>query len=77
MTHMIIVDRKVRKSDSVLEDQQSIFMTKKKKKQREVGHDEILRYSGYQSTTQLPEIASKHFPFTKLNYLVFMTTFRN
>lgn len=31
MTHMIIVDRKVRKSDSVLEDQQSIFMTKKNK----------------------------------------------
>lgn len=75
MTHMIIVDRKVRRSDSVLEEQQSIFMTKKN--QREVGHDEILRYSGYQSTTQLPEIASKHFPFTKLNYLAFMTTFRN
>lgn len=31
MTHMIIVDRKVRKSDSVLEDQQSIFMTNKNK----------------------------------------------
>lgn len=25
MTHMIIVDRKIKKSDSVLEDQQRIF----------------------------------------------------
>lgn len=34
MTHMIIVDRKVRRSDSVLEEQQSIFMTKKKNKEK-------------------------------------------
>lgn len=72
MTHMIIVARKIRKSDSVLEDQQRIFMPKKK-----VGHNEILRCSGYQSTIQLPEITSKHFLFTKLNSLVFMTTLGN